>query len=153
MEMVRLGIGLYGLDMSQTIEDQLEIVHTLKATISQIREVNKGETIGYNRKELATSRLKIATISIGYADGLPRLAGHRKFFVSIHNKLKPIVGSVCMDMCMVDITGDEAIKECDEVIVFGSQPSVHQLAEVAQTIPYEIFTNISERVKRVYFQE
>ncbi len=153
MDMVRLGIGLYGLDMSQTIEDQLEIVHTLKATISQIREVNKGETIGYNRKELATSKLKIATISIGYADGLPRLAGHRKYFVFIHNQLKPIVGSVCMDMCMVDITGEDQIKEGDDVIIFGKNPSVKKLAEIAQTIPYEIFTNISERVKRVYFQD
>ncbi len=153
MDLVRLGIGLYGLDMSQTIENQLKIVHTLKATISQIREVNKGETIGYNRTELATSKLKIATISIGYADGLPRLAGHRKYFVSIHDKLKPIVGSVCMDMCMVDITDDHQIKEGDEVIVFGNNPSIKDLAAIAQTIPYEIFTNISERVKRVYFQD
>ena len=153
MDMVRLGIGLYGIDMSQTIEDQLEIVHTLKATVSQIREVKKGESIGYNRKELATSTLKIATISIGYADGLPRLAGHRKYFVSIHNKLKPIVGSVCMDMCMIDISGEDNVKEGDEVIIFGKQPTVKKLAEVGQTIPYEIFTNISERVKRIYFQD
>lgn len=153
MDMVRLGIGLYGLDMSQTIANQLEIVHQLKASISQIREVKKGETIGYNRKELAASSLKIATISVGYADGLPRLAGHRKYHVLIHNKLKPIVGSVCMDMCMIDVTGDEQVKEGDEVIVFGENPSIYHLAEVAQTIPYEIFTNISERVKRVYFQD
>ena len=153
MDMVRLGIGLYGLDMSQTIEDQLQIVHTLKATVSQIREVKKGETIGYNRKEVTLSNLKIATISIGYADGLPRLAGHRNYLVSIHNKLRPIVGSVCMDMCMIDITGDDQTKEGDEVVIFGKNPSINNLAMTAQTIPYEIFTNISERVKRVYFQD
>jgi len=153
MDMVRLGIGLYGIDSQPEIQAQLQVVNTLKATISQIKEVAKGETIGYSRKGIAEQAARIATISIGYADGLLRLAGNGNYSLSIHGQLAPIIGNVCMDMCMVDVTHIPAAQVGDEVVVFSDQPSVGDLAKALHTIPYEVFTNISKRVKRVYFQE
>ncbi len=153
MDMVRLGIGLYGIDSSEQIQDQLEVVLQLKATISQIKEVAPGESIGYSRKGRAEQAMHIATISLGYADGLLRGAGNGNFEVYISGRPAPIVGNVCMDMCMIDITAYPDVKEGDEVIVFGEQPTVKDLAKSLDTIPYEVFTNISGRVKRVYFQE
>ena len=150
MEMVRLGIGLYGIDGSQTIQNQLQKVHTLKATISQIKNITKGETIGYGRKGKAKKAMRIATISIGYADGLMRSAGNGNFSVLIQGKRAYIVGNVCMDMCMVDVTEIPEAATGDEVIIFGANPTVEELAKVMKTIPYEIFPIISERVKRVY---
>ena len=150
MEMVRLGIGLYGIDGSQTIQNQLQKVHTLKATISQIKNITKGETIGYGRKGKAKKAMRIATISIGYADGLMRSAGNGNFSVLIQGKRAHIVGNVCMDMCMVDVTEIPEAATGDEVIIFGENPTVEELANVMGTIPYEIFPIISERVKRVY---
>lgn len=150
MEMVRLGIGLYGIDGSQTIQNQLQKVHTLKATISQIKNITKGETIGYGRKGKAKKAMRIATISIGYADGLMRSAGNKNFSVLIQGKRAHIVGNVCMDMCMVDVTEIPEAATGDEVIIFGKNPTVEELANVMNTIPYEIFPTISDRVKRVY---
>ena len=150
MEMVRLGIGLYGIDGSQSIQNQLQKVHTLKATISQIKNINKGETIGYGRKGKAKKAMRIATISIGYADGLMRSVGNGKFSVLIQGKRANIVGNVCMDMCMVDVTETPEAATGDEVIIFGKDPTVEELAHVMGTIPYEIFPIISNRVKRVY---
>ncbi|MFT6319180.1 MAG: alanine racemase [Granulosicoccus sp.] len=150
MEMVRLGIGLYGIDGSQTIQNQLQKVHTLKATISQIKNITKGETIGYGRKGKAKKAMRIATISIGYADGLMRSAGNGNFSVLIQGKRSHIVGNVCMDMCMVDVTEILEAATGDEVIIFGENPTVEELANVMGTIPYEIFPTISDRVKRVY---
>ena len=152
-EMVRLGIGLYGIDSSRVVQDKLQIVQTLKATISQIRNVPSGDTVGYSRRGVLGRDSRIATISIGYADGLLRSAGNGKFSVFLHNQRAPIVGGVCMDMAMVDVTDIEEAIEGDEVEIFGSNVKVQELAAVLGTIPYEIFTNISERVKRVYFQE
>jgi len=153
MDMVRLGIGLYGIDSSNEIQEQLEVVQRLKATISQIKQVAPGETIGYSRKGKASKPLRTATISIGYADGLLRGAGNGNFSVYVNGQPAPIIGNVCMDMCMIDITPYPEIQEGDEVVVFGDQPSIRDLAKSLGTISYEVFTNISSRVKRVYFQE
>lgn len=151
-DMVRLGIGLYGID-SSGLQDQLRVVNTLKATISQIKEIPPGDTVGYNRTAYIERPTRTATISIGYADGLLRLAGNGRYSVLIHGQLAPTVGRVCMDMTMVDVTHIPPARAGDEVIVFGESLPVQKLAESLQTIAYEVFTNISERVKRVYFQE
>lgn len=151
-DMVRLGIGIYGID-SSGLQDQLRVVNTLKATISQIKSVPAGETVGYNRNGTVQRPSRIATISVGYADGFLRLAGGGRYAVGIHNRPAPTVGNVCMDMSMVDVTDIPEAREGDEVVVFGEMPPVQELAAALQTIPYEVFTNISERVKRVYWQE
>ncbi len=151
-DMVRLGIGIYGIDSSQALQKDLQVVTTLKATISQVKKIPKGETVGYSRKGLADRDLCIATISIGYADGLLRAAGNGRFSVSVNGQLAPIIGNVCMDMTMIDITDLNDVKEGDEVIIFGDSPSVGDLAKATQTIAYEVFTNVSDRVKRVYFR-
>jgi Alr-MurF fusion protein len=152
-DMVRLGIGLYGVDSSAEIQSQLQVVQTLKATISQIRYVPKTESIGYSRRGKLERDSIIATISIGYADGLLRGAGNGRFSVGIHGQRAPIIGGVCMDMTMIDITDIPNVIEGDEAEIFGEQIPVQELANALQTIPYEVFTGISERVKRVYFQE
>lgn len=149
-DMVRLGIGLYGVSASGL--NGLKNVSTLKTTILQIQEIPNRETVGYGRKEALDRDAKIATIRIGYADGLDRKSGNRKGKVWINGKYAPIVGNVCMDLCMVDITGIDA-KEGDPVIVFGGNLPVLEVAESIDTIPYEILTSISPRVKRVYVKE
>lgn len=152
-DMVRLGIGLYGID-SAGLQDQLRVVNTLKATISQIKEIPPGDTVGYNRNSGPLTRpTRIATISIGYADGFLRLAGGGRFSVLVRGERALTIGNVCMDMTMIDITHIPAAREGDEVVIFGENPPVQELAACLQTIPYEVFTNISERVKRVYWQE
>jgi alanine racemase len=153
MDMVRLGIGLYGIDVSNTLPEPLEIVFSLHATISQIKDIAPGETIGYGRRAKAEKPLRSATISIGYADGLPRAAGNGRFSVMVHDQMAPILGGVCMDMCMIDVTHIPKAAEGDRVTIFGKTPQIEQLAEAAGTIPYELFTGIAPRVKRVYVQE
>ena len=118
-DMVRLGLGLYGIDSSRTLSDDLQQISSLKTTIAQIKEIPAGETIGYGRQGGGHEALRIATISIGYADGYPRALGHGKAHVLIHDKPAPIVGVVCMDMCMVDISNIPEAAEGDEVIVFS----------------------------------
>jgi Alr-MurF fusion protein len=152
MDMVRLGIGLYGVNPTDEEFNQLQPVATLKTIISQVKKINKGETIGYGRKGKAENEITLATIAIGYADGFSRSFSRGKGSVSIKGKLAPVVGNVCMDMTMVDITDIEA-HEGDEVIVFGSELPIHKVAASINTIPYEILTNTSERVKRVFFAE
>ena len=152
-EMVRLGIGLYGIDSNGAFQNQLQVVQTLKASISQIKNVPQNETIGYSRRGVLLRDSRIATISIGYADGLLRGAGNGQFSVYLHGQRAPIIGSVCMDMTMIDVTDILEATEGDEVEIFGSHLPVQSLAKVLNTIPYEVFTGISERVKRVYFQE
>ncbi|MES2622770.1 MAG: bifunctional UDP-N-acetylmuramoyl-tripeptide:D-alanyl-D-alanine ligase/alanine racemase [Bacteroidota bacterium] len=151
-DMVRLGIGLYGIDSSGKVSDKLMHVSTLKTTISQIKHVKKGDTVGYGRVGKVSKDKTIATVGIGYADGLSRKLSDKNGRMLVSGKLAPIIGNVCMDMTMLDITGIEA-SEGDEVIVFGNNPTVEEIAEAAETIPYEILTGISTRVKRVYFQE
>jgi alanine racemase len=151
-DMIRLGIGLYGVDADQNIQQQLKNVTTLKTTISQIKKIKAGESVGYSRKGVATKDSVIATVRIGYADGYPRLLSNGVGKMKLHNSLVPVIGNVCMDMTMLDITGVDA-QEGDEVIVFGANLPVSELAALAQSIPYEILTGISQRVKRVYFEE
>ena len=149
-DMVRLGIGLYGV--SPTYQNELRNVATLKTTISQIRTVTPGETIGYGRKGVASRTLRIAVLPIGYADGLNRRLSNGVGKVLIRGSRAPIIGSICMDMCMVDITGLDA-KEGEKAIIFGEELPVSEVAGYLETIPYEIFTSVGQRVKRVYFTE
>ncbi len=151
-DMVRLGIGLYGIDSSNKVQKQLVNVQTLKTTISQIKQVKKGDTVGYGRVGKVGKDKSIATVGIGYADGLSRKLSNGRGTMHVNGKPAPIIGNVCMDMTMLDITGIEA-QEGDEVIVFGAYPRIEEVASKAETIPYEILTGISARVKRVYFQE
>lgn len=149
-DMVRLGIGLYGI--SSTNQNQLETVSTLKSTVIQIKQVHKDETIGYGRRAIAERDITIAVIPIGYADGLNRKLSNGVGRLYINGFFVPIIGNICMDICMVDITNCN-VHEGDDVIVFGKEQSVIDLANILETIPYEIFTSVSTRVKRVYFQE
>lgn len=150
-EMVRLGIGIYGVGNSEEEQISLENVSILKSIISQIRTVNENESIGYNRKFLVQKQMKIATIPIGYADGIRRAWGNEKGYVMIHNQKATILGNICMDMLMVDVTSIPC-EERDEVIIFGENPHVQEIASVCDTIPYEILTSISQRVKRIFYK-
>ncbi|MBF4506554.1 bifunctional UDP-N-acetylmuramoyl-tripeptide:D-alanyl-D-alanine ligase/alanine racemase [Flavobacterium sp. JLP] len=149
--MVRLGIGLYGVSNDQLEQKYLENVGTLKSIISQVRTIPSGDSVGYGRRFMAEKETKIATIPIGYADGISRLWGNQVGFVTIKNQKAFIVGSVCMDMLMVDVSNIDC-KEGDSVIIFGESPTVIEMAEALKTIPYEIMTSISQRVKRVFFR-
>ena len=151
-DMVRLGIGLYGVSNDENEQKFLEYVGTLKSVISQIRTIQKGESVGYGRRFIAKKETKIATIPIGYADGISRLWGNELGFVLIKNKRATIVGSICMDMLMVDIT-EIFCFEGDEVTIFGENPSVSFIAKQLKTISYEILTSISQRVKRIFYRE
>lgn len=153
MDMVRLGIGLYGCDASEEIVDRLQPVSMLMSYILQIRNVQKGDSIGYSRKGLAHRDMRLATVAIGYADGLPRSLSNEQGKMYINEKYAPIVGNVCMDMTMIDVTDIVDVKVGDEVEVFGAHPTVMQLAQWSHTISYEILTGISTRVKRIYFKE
>ena len=150
--MVRLGIGLHGIAATIHEQKQLQFVSTLKTTISQIKTVKAGETIGYSRRGKLTRDSVIATVAIGYADGLNRKLGNGVGKMMVNGKYCPIVGSVCMDMTMLDITDVEA-REGDEVIVFGSDYTIIDMARDLGTIPYEVLTSVSQRVKRIYFHE
>ncbi|HRI77997.1 MAG TPA: bifunctional UDP-N-acetylmuramoyl-tripeptide:D-alanyl-D-alanine ligase/alanine racemase [Cyclobacteriaceae bacterium] len=151
-EMVRLGIGLYGVDPTEEGNADLKPVVTLKTIISQIKKIKAGETIGYGRKGKASSDLTLATVAIGYADGYSRSfsRGKGKFLVKGH--LAPVVGNVCMDMTMVDVTGLN-VDEGDDVLVFGSDLPIRTVANWIDAIPYELLTSTSERVKRVFYAE
>jgi alanine racemase len=151
-DMVRLGIGLYGIDPGRKIQEHLEPVNTLKTHISQLKNIRVGESVGYSRNGMLKKDSIIATIGIGYADGFPRSLGNGVGCVFVNGKQAPVIGSVCMDMCMIDVTGIDAT-EGDEVIVFDKEHSVELLADKLKTIPYEVLTNISQRVKRVYYKE
>lgn len=152
-EMVRLGLGLYGVDSSKTVQEHLLPISTLKAIISQIKVIHPNESIGYSRKGKVERISKIATIAIGYADGYDRRFGNGVGKVYLHKQLAPTVGNICMDMCMIDVTDIEDTKEGDEVIIFGEYPTVTEMANSIGTIPYEILTNVSERVKRIFYAD
>jgi alanine racemase len=151
-EMVRLGIGLYGIASEESDRKHLKNVSTLRTTISQLRQVSKGETIGYSRKGIAEDNIIVATVPIGYADGLHRVLSNGKGKMWVNNKPAHIIGNVCMDMCMLDVTGISC-KEGDTVIVFDGEHSIEDVAKDMGTIAYEVLTNVSPRVKRVYWQE
>ncbi len=151
-DMVRLGIGLYGVAPESPIKGRLRNVSTLRTTITQMHDLKAGETIGYGRLERVEAEMRSATLPIGYADGLNRKNGNRQGSVLINGHRAPIVGNVCMDMCMVDVTGIPC-KEGDDVVIFGEDYPIEEFARNSETIPYEVLTNVSERVKRVYFQD
>jgi len=153
MDMVRLGIGMYGVDSAGTNSLDLQTVATLRSTIAQLKHLKKGDTVSYNRKGRVDRDSVIATIRIGYADGYTRRLGNGIGKMLVGGQLAPVIGTVCMDMTMVDVTDIPNVMEGDEVIVFGKELSIKQLAEWSGTIPYEIMTGISQRVKRVYFEE
>ena len=152
LDMVRIGIGLYGFDNALVNNQGLQTVAVLKTTITQVKELKAGETVGYNRNGVLPNGGRIATVKIGYADGYNRNFGNGNGKMLVNGKLAPTIGSICMDMSMLDVTGLE-VKTGDEVIVFDSQLTIADLAKQIHTIPYEILTNVSQRVKRVYFYE
>lgn len=151
LDMVRLGIGLYGIEASGT-NMHLRNISTLRSTILQIKTIPAGETVGYSRKGTLTRESRIAMIPIGYADGFDRRLGNRNGYVMINGHKCPTVGNICMDVCMVDVT-DATCEEGDPVIIFGEELPVTVLSDILGTIPYEIITSVSTRVKRVYFRE
>jgi alanine racemase len=150
-DIVRLGIGLYGFGNSDKETSQLKNTHNLKSIISQIHLIKPGETVGYNRAFVAKRPSKTATIPIGHADGISRKLGNKKGYVLINNEKAKIIGNVCMDMIMVDITNINC-KEGDEVIIFNSQEMIQKFTDIAETIPYEILTAISQRVKKMLIE-
>ncbi|MBS1629010.1 MAG: bifunctional UDP-N-acetylmuramoyl-tripeptide:D-alanyl-D-alanine ligase/alanine racemase [Bacteroidetes bacterium] len=152
-DMVRLGLGLYGVDSTGILHHELQQIGTLRTVIAQIKELPAGEGIGYGHSDARNTPRRIATISIGYADGYPRALGHGRAHVLIHGQPAPTIGVICMDMCMVDITAISEAQEGDTAIVFGPELPLSQLAAWSDTIPYEIMTGISQRVKRVYVTE
>ena len=149
-DMVRLGLGLYGVSpFTNTI---LNNVSTLKTTILQIRDVPQTDTVGYSRKGKLQRDSRIAAIPIGYADGLNRRLGNGNAYCLVNGQKAPYVGNICMDVCMIDVT-DISCKEGDKVVIFGDDLPVTVLSDVLGTIPYEILTSVSNRVKRIYFQD
>ena len=152
-DMARLGIGLYGVNtLPPEVESPLSVVSTLRTVIIAIREWKKGESIGYGRRSILEKDSRIATIPIGYADGMNRHFGRGNITVKVNGKDAPTVGNICMDACMIDVTGIDC-KEGDVVEIFGPSASVYRLSDLLDTIPYEILTSVSPRVKRVYYRE
>lgn len=151
-DMVRLGIGLYGIEGTDRYQERLLPVSRLKTVISQIREVAAGESVGYGRAAMLDRPRRIATIAIGYADGFSRMLSQGRGYVVINGQQAPVVGNVCMDMTMVDVTGTE-VREGDAVEIFGPNLPLQKLAAMSGTIPYEILTNVSQRVKRVFYRD
>jgi alanine racemase len=149
MDMVRLGIGLYGIDSSQTIQKKLQPVSRFITHVSQVKMVLAGQSVGYSRGFIAKNDTKIATLPVGYADGYFRALGKGKAEVLINGQRCKVIGNVCMDMLMVDVTHLE-VEKGDEVELFGNQITVNELAQIAETIPYEMLVHISSRVPRVY---
>jgi alanine racemase len=151
-DMVRIGIGLYGIDTGNS-EMKLQESVSLKTTIAQIKEVRKGESVGYGRQSIVNQDTRVATIRIGYADGYPRCLGNGNGTVLVRGKSFNTIGNVCMDMTMIDVTAETGITIDDEVLVFGKGHSIVDVARAAGTIPYEIMTGISQRVPRIYLGE
>lgn len=152
LDMVRLGIGLYGICSEQSVQQKLLPVGKLKTTISQLKFIPKNETVGYGRKGQLEKDTKIATIPIGYADGLNRLLSNGNWFMKVKGKKAPIVGNVCMDMTMIDVS-DIDCEVGDEVVIFDDVNAIKEMAEKLNSIPYEVLTSISTRVRRVFYYE
>lgn len=147
MDMVRLGIGIYGASFYPSLRKKLKEVNCLKTKICATRKVNAGDSIGYSRAGKATKETWIATISIGYADGMSRMLGNGNWEVEIDGKLFPTIGNICMDLCMIDL-GDQSFPIEKEVIIFGGRKSVIDFAEAQYTITYEVLTKLGSRVER-----
>ncbi|WP_312075077.1 bifunctional UDP-N-acetylmuramoyl-tripeptide:D-alanyl-D-alanine ligase/alanine racemase [Chryseobacterium sp.] len=152
-DMVRIGIGMLGESQNSEIQKQLRSVVSFKTVISQISNVEEGESIGYSRRFRTDHKTKIATIPVGYADGIPRLIGNQVGNVGINKTLAPIVGSICMDMMMINVDHIPNVKEGDTVTVFNTKPSLKEFADYCKTITYEVLTSISPRVKRIYVKD
>lgn len=150
-DMVRTGIGLYGFGNSKKESKHLTPISTLKTIISQIHSIEKGASIGYNRAFKSNKALKTATLPIGHADGIGRIYGNCNGFVTLNGKKAPIIGNVCMDMIMVDVSNIKC-KEGDEVIIFDAKNSAEAFSEGANSISYEIITSVSQRIKRVFYR-
>jgi alanine racemase len=150
MEMVRLGLGLYGVNARNN--EMLNNVSTLRTTILQMHELSPSETVGYSRKGVLERNTKVATLPIGYADGLDRKLGCGKGYCIVNGQKAPYIGNICMDVCMIDVTGIDC-HEGDSVVIFGEDLPVTVLSDIVETIPYEILTGISTRVRRVYYQD
>ncbi|MBL7739688.1 MAG: bifunctional UDP-N-acetylmuramoyl-tripeptide:D-alanyl-D-alanine ligase/alanine racemase [Chitinophagaceae bacterium] len=153
LDMVRLGIGLYGIDSAGTHQSALQPAATLKSTIAQLKHLKAGESVSYNRKGVVEQDAVIATVRIGYADGFSRRLGNGNGKMWVKGKSVPVIGTVCMDMAMIDVTDIKDVQEGDEVVIFGKEIPVQTVAKWADTIPYEVMTSVSQRVKRVYFEE
>jgi alanine racemase len=151
-QMVRLGIGLYGVSSWADEQSQLMPVQRWMTRISQVKNIAQEDTVGYGRTFVAQNNMQIAIIPVGYADGLSRSLSNGKGIVYVNGQPAPIVGRVCMDMTMIDVT-DLSCQEGDSVEIFGKQQSLIDFAEKCNTIPYEVLTSISTRVKRIYAQE
>jgi alanine racemase len=151
MDMVRLGIGLHGIDPNGFFNRDLKPVATLKTVVSQVRTVEAGSAVGYGRHSFSDEDRKIATLAIGYADGLMRASGNGVINVLINGKLCPLVGNICMDMCFADVSQVE-VMDGDEAIIFGPDLPIEELSKAVGTIPYELLTHISGRVPRVFFE-
>jgi alanine racemase len=151
-DMVRLGIGIYGVEIATERLDLIPVA-TLRTTIAQLKHLKPGESVSYNRRGVVTEPSLIATVRIGYADGYERRLGNGAGKMWVNGHLVPVIGTVCMDMTMINVTDVPNIKVGDEVVVFGAELPIQQLAHWAGTIPYEVMTGVSQRVKRVYFQE
>ncbi|HLV46193.1 MAG TPA: bifunctional UDP-N-acetylmuramoyl-tripeptide:D-alanyl-D-alanine ligase/alanine racemase [Flavobacterium sp.] len=151
-DMVRLGIGLYGVGNHPEENQKLKNVAKLKTVILQINEIENGESVGYGRRFTADKFRRIATIPIGYADGIRRSYGNEKGFVLVHGQRAKIVGTICMDMLMIDVS-DISANEGDEVVIFDENLRITEVAKIWETIPYEVMTSISQRVKRVFYKE
>ncbi|MCD9854313.1 bifunctional UDP-N-acetylmuramoyl-tripeptide:D-alanyl-D-alanine ligase/alanine racemase [Epilithonimonas sp. JDS] len=150
-DMVRIGIGMIGESSNKKIKKQLQDSVSFKTVVSQISEVKSGESVGYSRKFKAEHDTKIATIPVGYADGIPRMVGNKVGNVGINKKLCPIVGNVCMDMMMINVDNAN-VKEGDSVVIFNSHPTLEEFSKYCNTITYEVLTSISPRVKRIYIK-
>ncbi|MEF9480245.1 bifunctional UDP-N-acetylmuramoyl-tripeptide:D-alanyl-D-alanine ligase/alanine racemase [Chryseobacterium sp. 1B4] len=152
-EMVRIGIGMLGESADPEIQKQLRSVVSFKTVISQISTVENGESVGYSRRYKTDHPTRIATIPVGYADGIPRLIGNQVGNVGVNRTLAPIVGNICMDMMMINIDHIPNVKEGDTVTVFNAHPSLKEFAGYCKTITYEVLTSISPRVKRIYIKD
>lgn len=150
-DMVRCGIGLYGFGNNKEINKHLTPIGTLKTVISQIHDIEKGESVGYNRAFVASQNMRSATLPLGHADGIPRSYGNGKGWAVINGKKAPFIGNVCMDMLMVDVT-DIDCEEGDEAIIFGKEHTAEELSAAIHSIPYELITAISQRIKRVFIE-
>lgn len=150
-DMVRIGIGMIGESSNKLIKNQLQNSVCFKTVVSQISEVKSGESVGYGRGYRTDQDTKIATIPVGYADGIPRKVGNMVGRVGIHKKLYPIVGNVCMDMMMIRVDGAN-VEEGDPVVLFNSNPTLGEFSNYCKTIAYEVLTSISPRVKRIYIK-
>ena len=148
---MRLGIGLYGVDSTATFQKKLETIGKLKTRVAQIKQVRKGESVGYSRKGIAEKDIKIGVLAIGYADGYDRRFGNGIGEVFIAGQRAKIIGNICMDMCMVDITHIDSVQEGDECEIYGKEISIIEQAKNIGTIAYELLTRISSRVKRLYY--